>query len=187
MKQCAFKAPFRQTIFHFGRRWAAFVWQCIWYFRFHFVFFLFDFLLYLDQFISQPLPFLCLNLWFFYSSSFFLSILFPFYVLVSISFPCILLLQTRSRVSRFGQYLTSSVQYNYECYQIVKCAYIYLSICIQQVTGVVGRAETLSSVFFLLAFIFYVKSTLEKKNKLSGKYTLHNNINPHITTYLLSQ
>lgn len=83
MKQCAFKAPFRQTIFHFGRRRAAFVWQCIWCLRFHFVFSL-DFLLYLDQFISQPLPFLRLNLWFFYSPSFFLSILF-----FSILRPCI--------------------------------------------------------------------------------------------------
>ncbi|XP_031622096.1 protein O-mannosyl-transferase Tmtc3 [Contarinia nasturtii] len=41
-------------------------------------------------------------------------------------------------------------------------------IHIEAVTGVVGRAETLSSVFFLLAFIFYVKSTLEKKSKLTG-------------------
>jgi hypothetical protein len=32
-----------------------------------------------------------------------------------------------------------------------------------QVTGVVGRAETLSSVFFLAAFIFYTKSTRQKK------------------------
>lgn len=49
---------------------------------------------------------------------------------------------------------------------------MYLFLYIQQVTGVVGRAETLSSVFFLLAFIFYVKSTLEKKSKLTGKYTI---------------
>lgn len=43
---------------------------------------------------------------------------------------------------------------------------------IQQVTGIVGRAETLSSVFFLLAFIFYVKASLEKENRLNGEYEL---------------
>lgn len=43
----------------------------------------------------------------------------------------------------------------------------------QQVTGVVGRAETLSSVFFLLAFIFYVKASLEKENKSKGEYNFN--------------
>jgi hypothetical protein len=33
-----------------------------------------------------------------------------------------------------------------------------------QVTGVVGRAETLSSVFYLAAFIFYTKATRRKKS-----------------------
>uniref|UniRef100_A0A182QCP9 Uncharacterized protein n=1 Tax=Anopheles farauti TaxID=69004 RepID=A0A182QCP9_9DIPT len=33
-----------------------------------------------------------------------------------------------------------------------------------EVTGVVGRAETLSSVFFLAAFIFYTKATRRKKS-----------------------
>jgi hypothetical protein len=32
-----------------------------------------------------------------------------------------------------------------------------------QVTGVVGRAEILSSAFFLAAFIFYTKATRRKK------------------------
>lgn len=36
-----------------------------------------------------------------------------------------------------------------------------------QVTGVVGRAETLSSVFFLAAFILYSKAT--KCKKYTGK------------------
>uniref|UniRef100_A0A8W7Q295 Glycosyltransferase RgtA/B/C/D-like domain-containing protein n=1 Tax=Anopheles coluzzii TaxID=1518534 RepID=A0A8W7Q295_ANOCL len=34
----------------------------------------------------------------------------------------------------------------------------------EAVTGVVGRAETLSSVFFLAAFIFYTKATRRKKS-----------------------
>lgn len=33
----------------------------------------------------------------------------------------------------------------------------------EAVTGVVGRAETLSSVFFLAAFILYTKSTKRKR------------------------
>ncbi|XP_039300534.1 protein O-mannosyl-transferase TMTC3-like, partial [Nilaparvata lugens] len=32
------------------------------------------------------------------------------------------------------------------------------------VTGVVGRAETLSSVYFLAAFLFYTKATKRKKS-----------------------
>ncbi|KFB49862.1 hypothetical protein ZHAS_00017887 [Anopheles sinensis] len=39
---------------------------------------------------------------------------------------------------------------------------------LQLVTGVVGRAETLSSVFFLAAFIFYTKATRRKKS--TGMY-----------------
>lgn len=33
----------------------------------------------------------------------------------------------------------------------------------EAVTGVVGRAETLSSVFFLAAFLFYSKATRKKR------------------------
>lgn len=40
-------------------------------------------------------------------------------------------------------------------------------ICIFQVTGVVGRAETLSAIFFILAFTVYVKATL--KRNTTGK------------------
>lgn len=36
-----------------------------------------------------------------------------------------------------------------------------------QVTGVVGRAETLSSVFYLSAYLLYTEST--KRKKYSGK------------------
>jgi hypothetical protein len=38
------------------------------------------------------------------------------------------------------------------------------------VTGVVGRAETLSSVFFLAAFILYAKSTKRKHVTGIDKY-----------------
>lgn len=41
----------------------------------------------------------------------------------------------------------------------------------EAVTGVVGRAETLSSVFFLGAFIFYVTAT-EQKNQVGWKYMI---------------
>lgn len=37
-----------------------------------------------------------------------------------------------------------------------------------QVTGVVGRAEILSSAFFLAAFIFYTKAT--RRKKITGEY-----------------
>lgn len=43
-----------------------------------------------------------------------------------------------------------------------------LSVCLLQVTGVVGRAETLSSVFFLAAFIFYTKAT--RRKRATGKF-----------------
>lgn len=46
---------------------------------------------------------------------------------------------------------------------------IFFRLRPKQVTGVVGRAETLSSVFFLIAFMFYVKSTHVKKKRLKSK------------------
>jgi hypothetical protein len=35
---------------------------------------------------------------------------------------------------------------------------------ILQVTGVVGRAEVLCSIFFLAAFLFYTKAARQKKS-----------------------
>ncbi len=35
-------------------------------------------------------------------------------------------------------------------------------VCVFQVTGVVGRAETLSAIFFILAFTVYVKATSKR-------------------------
>lgn len=40
-----------------------------------------------------------------------------------------------------------------------------------QVTGVVGRAENLSSIFFLSAFMFYAKAT--RSRKTTGKFYKH--------------
>lgn len=166
MEHIAFKAPFRMTIFHFVVEdtrcfyvtmhlvlWIPTI--CWWFFSLSFSVFLF-FVTFWSHF-RVCYVFLC-------------SICFFFFV-------CVFALIA------FGQSVTySSCSLTSECYKIVKCAYIYiysisistfLYFCVQQVTGVVGRAETLSSVFFLLAFIFYVKSTLEKKSKLTGEYMLH--------------
>lgn len=40
----------------------------------------------------------------------------------------------------------------------------------EAVTGVVGRAETLSSVFFLAAFLFYSKAT--KRKRVTGVFPI---------------
>jgi hypothetical protein len=63
-------------------------------------------------------------------------------------------------------------------------------MCLLQVTGVVGRAETLSSVFFLAAFILYTKST--KRRHVTGintwnKYTnFYNRTQKFINVYAKS-
>ncbi|KAI5739509.1 hypothetical protein M8J77_020121 [Diaphorina citri] len=50
-----------------------------------------------------------------------------------------------------------------------------LSLCLFQVTGVVGRAENLSSVFFLAAFIFYTKAAASRK-ETGWKYLILSNL-----------
>lgn len=48
-------------------------------------------------------------------------------------------------------------------------SFFSFAITPKQVTGVVGRAELCSSMGFLIAFIFYVKSTHVKKKRLKSK------------------
>lgn len=43
-----------------------------------------------------------------------------------------------------------------------------MCVSLLQVTGVVGRAESLSSIFFILAFTTYVKAT--KKRSKTGTF-----------------
>lgn len=44
----------------------------------------------------------------------------------------------------------------------------FVFVCLLQVTGVVGRAETLSSVFYLSSYLFYAEAA--KRKKYSGNY-----------------
>lgn len=44
----------------------------------------------------------------------------------------------------------------------------FVFVCLPQVTGVVGRAETLSSVFYLSSYLFYAEAA--KRKKYSGNY-----------------
>lgn len=54
----------------------------------------------------------------------------------------------------------SSEFYLFACRDHEKCT--HLRLC-AKVTGVVGRAETLSSVFFIAAFMFYSQATKQRK------------------------
>lgn len=56
-------------------------------------------------------------------------------------------------------------------FNLISNSYFFLHFIFLQVTGVVGRAETLSSVFFIAAFIFYTKAT--RRKKCTGKLRLY--------------
>lgn len=63
------------------------------------------------------------------------------------------------------------VRENWDDRSIVLFSYVYPLIFLFQVTGVVGRAETLSSVFFLAAFLLYSRAS--KRRNQTGIWTLY--------------
>lgn len=60
-------------------------------------------------------------------------------------------------------YATSYTAYVHSGSDVDIWTFLLMKLMTLQVTGVVGRAETLASVFFLGAFIFYTRATKHKK------------------------